>query len=67
MYDDPMYSDAYEPPSRTSAPAQPRANGTALFCADCGASITAAEQGYSTKKFGRPLCRNCQNAARQSA
>jgi hypothetical protein len=33
-------------------------------CADCGAAITAAENGYSSKKFGRPLCRKCQQAAR---
>ena len=61
--DDPMYSDAYEPPSRP--PAQPHANVTAqIYCADCGASITKAEQNYSANKFGRQLCRKCQTAAR---
>jgi hypothetical protein len=43
------------------------ASAVAFTCADCGAGITKAEHGYSTNKFGRPLCRNCQSAAKQSA
>ncbi len=46
-----------QPPQQTAAPVN-------LVCADCGAKITNAEHGYSTKKFGRALCRNCQNRAR---
>ena len=43
---------------------QPQQNDVNLVCADCGAKITSAEQKYSTNKFGRALCRNCQNKAR---
>jgi hypothetical protein len=38
--------------------------GGQLECADCGAVITKAEQGYSIGKFGRALCRACQNKAK---
>lgn len=29
-------------------------------CSECTTACTVAETGYSTKTFGRPLCRNCQ-------
>ena len=29
-------------------------------CADCGAYITDRVHDFSVKKYGRPLCRNCQ-------
>lgn len=29
-------------------------------CADCGVVITAAEERYSMRKYGAPLCRSCQ-------
>jgi len=29
-------------------------------CAGCGEPITEAEDGYSRKFWGKPLCRNCQ-------
>lgn len=29
-------------------------------CADCGVVITAAEERYSMRKYGAPLCRRCQ-------
>ena len=41
------------------------ASNEALNCVDCGVAITSAEYGYSNKKYGRPLCRNCQGVARQ--
>jgi hypothetical protein len=41
--------------------------GASLACADCGIIISGAEYGYSSKKHGRPLCRSCQNNARQGA
>lgn len=56
-----------EPPAgygETQPPQQQTATPVNLVCADCGAKITNAEHGYSTKKFGRALCRNCQNKAR---
>lgn len=36
-----------------------------FYCKDCAAEITEAEKGYSKKHFKRPLCRNCQNAAKE--
>lgn len=33
-----------------------------LSCSNCGALITQAEFDYSSKRMGRPLCRNCQKA-----
>lgn len=31
-------------------------------CADCGEEIAVNVHDFSVKKFGRPLCRDCQNA-----
>lgn len=33
-------------------------------CADCGAEIPENVHDYSIRKYGRPLCRNCQSKAR---
>lgn len=33
------------------------------YCADCGAGITPKVYDYSSEKFGRPLCMNCQKGA----
>ncbi|MDR1328620.1 MAG: hypothetical protein LBK23_03380 [Oscillospiraceae bacterium] len=41
-------------------------NGAALQCADCGADITGAESNFSRSKYGRPLCRKCQDIAKAS-
>lgn len=30
------------------------------FCPQCNGPISPAEVGYSTKKYGKPMCRNCQ-------
>lgn len=50
--------------TETSAPARrptPYSTGEiAKPCSDCSTACTVAETGYSTKTFGRPLCRNCQ-------
>lgn len=35
----------------------------ALTCVDCGAKINDAERDWSVRKYGRPLCRNCQKKA----
>lgn len=32
-------------------------------CAECGAEISAKVHDYSVKKFGKPLCMNCQRKA----
>lgn len=47
-----------------SAP-MPTANGSAPAskCPVCGGAISAAEQNYSKKKFGREMCRACQKNA----
>lgn len=31
-----------------------------LICSECKSKITSAENDYSIKRFGRPLCRSCQ-------
>lgn len=35
-------------------------------CADCDEELTPAEHDYSVKNYGRPLCRNCQQAVGSS-
>ena len=44
-------------------PPPPAQGGAPMNCADCSATITSAEQGFSTKKYGRALCRKCQTEA----
>jgi phage recombination protein Bet len=66
--DDNFYSDyRADSAGRNETARSPESGGVSLYCADCAVKITNAEHTYSTSKFGRPLCRNCQNAARQSA
>lgn len=36
-----------------------------LECANCGSQINEAEDGYSRRNYGRPLCRSCQALAKQ--
>lgn len=36
-----------------------------LECANCGSQINDAEDAYSKRNFGRPLCRSCQALAKQ--
>lgn len=33
-------------------------------CSNCGSYITQAEDGYSKRNYGRPLCRDCQTLAK---
>lgn len=40
-----------------------RSGNPAYKCAECDDNITNAEYNYSTKKYGKPLCRKCQAAA----
>jgi hypothetical protein len=44
-----------QPPAQTQQ-RQDNAQG----CADCGAEISDKVRDYSVKKFGRPLCMDCQ-------
>lgn len=37
---------------------------TVFECANCGATITQAEDGYSRRNYGKPLCRDCQTLAK---
>lgn len=39
------------------------ANEPLYTCQDCGVEITEAENGFSRRKYGRPLCRICQKNA----
>ena len=48
----------------TRKPAPYSTGETAKPCSDCSTACTVAETGYSTKTYGRPLCRNCQAAAK---
>ena len=41
-------------------------NGGVFACAGCGQVITKTVHAYSRAKFGRPLCRDCQDAAKES-
>ena len=61
------YNNGYSsaPPAQGSPP--PPGDGTPLACVDCGAVITQAEHNYSSNKYQRPLCRSCQNAAKNGA
>lgn len=34
-------------------------------CAKCGAELSDAEHDYSVKYYGKPLCRECQKAAKR--
>ena len=73
MSDDPE-SDTnitYQPPPRQPEPKTP-ANVSAIAdkCANCGKGITQKVADFSTKKFGKPLCMDCQknnNAKTESA
>jgi hypothetical protein len=42
---------------------QQDASGGGSLCPECGGPISAAEQQYSMKKYGRELCRSCQKKA----
>ncbi len=35
-------------------------NAPDYYCADCGAGVTPKVYEYSSEKYGRPLCMNCQ-------
>lgn len=42
----------------------PKSNsGISMVCADCGCDIPDNVHDYSVKRFGRPLCRECQRKA----
>lgn len=43
---------------------EPKSNsGISMVCADCGCDIPDNVHDYSVKKYGRPLCRECQRKA----
>ena len=45
------------PPTESPKPEQSK---TAAKCSKCGAPITAAEQAFSERRYGKRLCRICQ-------
>ncbi|MCH5315439.1 MAG: recombinase RecT [Eubacterium sp.] len=59
-FDEPPIPDDYdyepEPPQGYSQ----SQNDSCLKCADCGETIKTNVYEYSTKKYGKPLCYNCQ-------
>lgn len=42
-------------------------DASTAHCSDCGVMISDKVQQYSEKRFGRPLCMNCQHGQRGSA
>lgn len=53
-------------PKTQQKPAEPREskdNGFVPLCADCGVKIDDRVHDYSVKRWGRPLCRDCQKKA----
>ena len=48
------------PESATAAPAP----SNEVECINCAKLITVAERGFSTKRFGKALCRDCQKEAK---
>lgn len=64
MGDDPenlSNTNSYSTPIKNSAPAQQKSNGSfADKCSACGKDINQKILDYSKKKFGKPLCYDCQ-------
>lgn len=53
--------DAPEPQRETRTPNKPTASGEFVpTCAGCGAEITERVHDFSAKKYGKPLCMDCQ-------
>lgn len=51
-------------PAQRPAPQQnPPEEGFVPTCADCGVRIDDRVHDYSVRRFGRPLCRDCQKKA----
>ena len=48
-------------PTPMQAPRQQSGN----TCSSCGAQISAKVAEFSTRKFGRPLCMNCQKGGQR--
>ena len=46
-----------------SGPKDTVMDGPQMGCADCGLVIDASVDDFSKRRFGRPLCRECQKAA----
>lgn len=71
MADDPenVSTDSFEPVIKNPPPKQnskpPGSNELVGKCADCGKGISQNVIDYSTKKFGKPLCFECQKKRKQ--
>lgn len=50
--------------SRQSNSSGGSSNGGSQVCAECGTKVSDAVYEYSSKHFGRPLCRSCQDKAK---
>ena len=49
-----------QPTQRPAPPQNPPEEGFVPTCADCGVRIDDRVHDYSARRFGRPLCRDCQ-------
>ncbi|NLY46828.1 MAG: hypothetical protein GX053_12705 [Tissierella sp.] len=43
---------------------KPKGGEVKFYCSDCGVEVNQAVHSFSTKKFGRCLCMNCQKKAK---
>lgn len=65
----PRQQGQQQPPQRQQAGQRPAPQqnqpeeGFVPTCADCGVRIDDRVHDYSVRRFGRPLCRNCQKKA----
>ena len=55
-------SHGNEPKNESPKPTNQAPSGPAPKCKSCDENITKAENDYSIKKYGAPLCRNCQKS-----
>lgn len=64
--DDAKDSDATNTFGKEEKKSEPKVETKEDFfptCADCGTRITDREHDFAVKRFGRPLCRDCQRKA----
>ena len=59
---DPSKEERYKR-AKTEKPVIPSAGDIVPTCSDCGAEISEKVHDWAVKKFGKPLCYNCQKKA----
>lgn len=53
-------ADVPKEPKQSSYKSKPSQNSESLTCSECSADINDAVNKFSTKKYGKALCLNCQ-------